>query len=81
MDVGEMQTKLSRWAAEDPEKRFTDLYSLLCNEVWLRVAHDSVNSNAGTRNSRARRRNDEQFQWGLDGNLERLRVSTQGQNL
>jgi len=42
-----MQTKLSRWATEDTHKRFTDLYSLLCNEAWLRVAHHSVSSNEG----------------------------------
>ena len=43
MDVSEMQRKLSQWATEDPTKRFVNLYSLLCNEVWLRVAHHKVN--------------------------------------
>ena len=47
MDVGEMQRKLSRWATEDHERKFTDLYSLLCNETWLRAAHRHVNANAG----------------------------------
>jgi len=42
-----MQRKLSRWATEDHERKFTDLYSLLCNETWLRAAHRHVNSNAG----------------------------------
>jgi RNA-directed DNA polymerase len=47
VDVGEMQRKLSRWATEDHERKFTDLYSLLCNETWLRAAYRHVNSNAG----------------------------------
>ena len=47
MDVSEMQRKLSQRATEDPEHRFDNLYSLLCNEVWLRVAHHKVNSNQG----------------------------------
>src|SRR5499427_4101062 len=42
-----MQRKLSRWATEDKERKFKDLYSLLCNEIWLRVAHKSVSANAG----------------------------------
>ena len=42
-----MQTKLSLKATREPEHQFEHLYSLLCNEVWLRVAHKSVRSNAG----------------------------------
>jgi RNA-directed DNA polymerase len=38
VDVSEMQRKLSQWATDDPAKQFVDLYSLLCNETWLRVA-------------------------------------------
>ena len=38
-----MQRKLSLTAQEKPEHKFGDLYSLLCNEVWLRVAaHDTL---------------------------------------
>ena len=47
MDVGEMQRKLSQWATENPEDQYRDLYSLLCQETWLRVAHHSVNTNQG----------------------------------
>ena len=32
----------------EPGKRFTDLYSLLCNEVWLRVAVLHVQHNHGS---------------------------------
>jgi RNA-directed DNA polymerase len=47
VNVGEMQKKLSQWAEEDKDRRIKDLYSLLCNEEWLRVAHTHVNSNTG----------------------------------
>jgi RNA-directed DNA polymerase len=47
VDVSEMQRKLSQRATEEPEHTFKNLYSLLCNEVWLRVAHHAVNTNQG----------------------------------
>jgi retron-type reverse transcriptase len=48
VDVSEMQRKLSQWATDDPTKRFVDLYSLLCNEVWLRVAANDTLRNKGS---------------------------------
>jgi len=48
VDVSEMQRKLSPWATDDPTKRFVDLYSLLCNDVWLRVAAHAVLKNQGS---------------------------------
>jgi retron-type reverse transcriptase len=48
VDVGEMQKKLSQWATEDPTKRFVDLYSLLCNEIWLRAATHATLRNKGS---------------------------------
>jgi RNA-directed DNA polymerase len=48
VDPCEMQKKLSRWATDDPTKRFVDLYSLLCNEIWLRVAAHATLSNKGS---------------------------------
>ena len=74
MDVGEMQMKLSQWAIEDPAKRFTDLYSLLCNEVWLRVAHHSVNTNQGRETAGIDGETMSQFNGNLVGNLEELRA-------
>jgi RNA-directed DNA polymerase len=68
-----MQKKLSQWATEDPEKRFTDLYSLLCNEVWLRVAHHSVNSNQGRETAGVDGMTMSNFNGDLEGNLKRLR--------
>ena len=74
MDVSEMQRKLSQWAAADPTKRFVDLYSLLCNDVWLRVAHHKVNSNRGRETAGIDWQSMSHFNGDLDGNLERLRV-------
>jgi retron-type reverse transcriptase len=48
VDVGEMQKKLSQWATADPTKRFVDLYSLLCNETWLRAATHATLRNKGS---------------------------------
>src|SRR2546430_7471636 len=40
-----MQRKLSQKAEKEIEHQFENLYSLLCNEDWLRVAHKHVNTN------------------------------------
>jgi RNA-directed DNA polymerase len=69
-----MQRKLSQWATADPTKRFVDLYSLLCNEVWLRVAHHKVNTNRGRETAGIDWQSMSHFNGDLDGNLERLRV-------
>src|SRR6266571_1665618 len=69
-----MQRKLSQWATADPTKRFVDLYSLLCNEVWLRVAHHKVNANRGRETAGVDWQSMSHFNGDLDGNLERLRV-------
>ena len=73
MDVSEMQRKLSQWATADPTKRFVDLYSLLCNESWLRVAHHKVNSNDGRETAGIDGETMSNFNGNLDGNLEILR--------
>ena len=69
-----MQRKLSQWATADPTKRFVDLYSLLCNDVWLRVAHRTVNTNRGRETAGIDWQSMSHFNGDLDGNLERLRV-------
>jgi RNA-directed DNA polymerase len=48
VNVGEMQRKLSLWATQDEEPRFFDLYHLLYDKDWLRLAHDHVAQNAGS---------------------------------
>jgi RNA-directed DNA polymerase len=73
VDVGEMQKKLSQWATEEPTKRFVDLYSLLCNPLWLRVAHQKVNSNQGRETAGIDGQSMRDFNTDLEGNLERLR--------
>ena len=73
MDVGEMQKKLRQWATEEPTKRFVDLYSLLCNPLWLRVAHQKVNANQGRETAGIDGQSMRDFNADLEGNLERLR--------
>ena len=43
------QTKLHRWAAEDENKRFGDLFNLLCDPATLVVAWERVKQNRGSR--------------------------------
>lgn len=47
MDVGELQRRLSQKAERAPTHRFGDLYNLLYDTTWLRLAHDHVAQNAG----------------------------------
>ena len=72
MDVGEMQKRLSQTAARDAEHVFDDLYSLLCNVVWLRVAHQHVNTNQGRETAGIDGESMSHFNGDLDGNLARL---------
>ena len=44
-----MQTKLHRWAVTDPDRRFDDLFNLVCDPAFLVVAWDRVRTNAGAR--------------------------------
>ena len=59
------QTKLHRWAGEDEEKRFGDLFNLLCDPATLLVAWERVKRNRGSKTA------------GVDGQT-RLRVEQQG---
>jgi RNA-directed DNA polymerase len=68
-----MQKKLSQWAKENPTEQRRDLYSLLCNEVWLRVAHHSVNTNPGRETAGIDGKTMSNFNGDLEGNLARLR--------
>jgi RNA-directed DNA polymerase len=47
--VRRTQTKLHRWAAGDPGRRFDDLYNLVCDPAFLVVAWQRVAGNAGAR--------------------------------
>jgi RNA-directed DNA polymerase len=70
-----MQRKLSQWATDDPTKRFVDLYSLLCNEAWLRVAAHSALNNEGSETAGVDSKTKINFLGDLDGNIIRLRES------
>src|SRR5712691_10525854 len=72
MDVSEMQKRLSKTAEREPEHVFDDLYSLLGNVVWLRVAHHHVNTNQGRETAGIDGESMSHFNGDLDGNLARL---------
>ncbi|MGH3996327.1 MAG: reverse transcriptase domain-containing protein, partial [Pseudonocardiaceae bacterium] len=47
--VREIQTKLHRWARDDPHRRFDDLFNLAADPAFLLVAWDRVRGNKGAR--------------------------------
>jgi len=47
--VRRMQTKLHHWAVDDPDRRFDDLYNLICHPDFLTVAWERVRGNKGAR--------------------------------
>jgi RNA-directed DNA polymerase len=47
--VLEIQTKLHRWARDDPHRRFDDLFNLVCDPAFLLVAWDRVRGNKGAK--------------------------------
>jgi len=49
--VLKIQTKLHRWATDDPDRRFVDLYNLVCDPAFLLVAWDRVRNNKGARSA------------------------------
>ena len=75
MDPCEMQKKLSRWATDDPTKRFVDLYSLLCNEIWLRVAAHETLRNKGSETAGIDNMTKSNFLGDYDGHIACLRES------
>ena len=49
--VREIQTKLHRWARDDSRRRFDDVFNLVADPGFLRVAWDRVRSNKGARSA------------------------------
>jgi RNA-directed DNA polymerase len=47
--VLKIQTKLHRWARDDPHRRFDDLFNLVADPAFLLVAWDRVRSNKGAK--------------------------------
>lgn len=77
MNVGEMQRKLSRWAEQDKNKQFYGLFDLLCDKDWLRLAHDHVAQNAGSRTAGCDGITMKAFDEDLETNLQRLKQRLQ----
>ncbi len=46
-----IQTKLHRWATDDPTRRFDDLYNLVCDPAFLAMAWHRVRGNRGARSA------------------------------
>jgi RNA-directed DNA polymerase len=46
-----IQTKLHRWAAQQPGRRFDDLFNLVCDPAFLLVAWWRVRGNRGARSA------------------------------
>ncbi len=44
-----IQTKLHRWARDDPDRRFDDLFNLVADPAFLLVAWDRVRGNRGAK--------------------------------
>jgi RNA-directed DNA polymerase len=72
MNIGEMQRKLSLKAQRSSQHQFDDLYSLLCNSQWLRLAHDYVRDNSGSITAGCDGINMKTFDDNLEKNLEKL---------
>ena len=68
------QTKLHRWAAQDEQARFGDLFNLVCDPATLLVAWERVKRNRGSKTAGVdgqTRKHVEQI--GVDGVLTKLR--------
>ena len=75
--VQEIQSKLHRWAKDDPDCRFDDLYNLVADPAFLQVAWERVRSNKGARTAGVDGETARYIEAvrGLEGFLEALRGS------
>jgi RNA-directed DNA polymerase len=64
-----IQTKLHQWATGDADRRFNDLYNLVCDPAFLVVAWDRVRGNRGARSA------------GVDGQTARYIEAVRGRDL
>ena len=51
MRVLGIQTKLHQWSNDDGDRRFDDLFNLVCDPAFLMVAWDRVTGNRGARSA------------------------------
>lgn len=72
MNIGELQRSLCRKAAQEPEHRFGDLFNLTFHSEWLRLAHDHVAQNAGSKTAGCDGVVMADFDADLEGNLRKL---------
>jgi RNA-directed DNA polymerase len=75
MNIGEMQRKLSLWAEQDKGRKFYGLFDLISDMDWLRLAHDYVAQNAGSKTAGCDGVNMAGFDEDLEGNLQRLHLA------
>jgi len=71
-----MQRKLYRWSAADPDKRFADLFNIVCDRrtlfhAWQRLARNRGSNTPGT--DRVTRKKVEERPDGIAGFLEDIR--------
>jgi len=84
MDVGKLQRKLTKWSIQRVEEpkyglfaskkdlRLFDLYHLLYDMEWLRIAHANVSRNAGSKTAGCDGINMSYFDRDLENNLQKL---------
>jgi RNA-directed DNA polymerase len=80
VNIDEMQRKLSQKAEKEPEHQFENLYGLLCNEVWLRAAYHSGNTNQGRETAGIDGMTMSNFNGNPEGNLKRLQEQLKAKN-
>jgi RNA-directed DNA polymerase len=73
MQVLRIQTKLHQWAIDDPDRRFDDLFNLVCDPAVLVVAWARVRGNRGKRSAGVDGIRPEAISDAVQGFLPRLR--------
>jgi RNA-directed DNA polymerase len=75
--VLEIQTKLHKWASDDPHRRFDDLFNIVCDPAFVLVAWDRVRGNKGARTAGVDGQTARYIEVvrGVEGFLEELRAS------
>lgn len=68
-----MQTKLHQWAMADPDRRFDDLFNLVCDPAFLVVAWRRVRANKGARTAGVDRVAPRSIVFGVESLLAGLR--------
>ena len=68
-----IQTKLHRWATDSPNRRFDDLFNLVCDPAFLVVAWKRVRGNRGARSAGVDGVTRRSIVFGAEGFLHQLR--------